>query len=64
MLYFLINLLFDACKYLLKKSIRKKAQYTQEDFSEKLGITTQLLSSVERGINGIIEISSNKLLKK
>lgn len=35
------------------KAIRKKAKYTQEDFSEKLGITPQFLSSVERGINGI-----------
>ncbi len=35
------------------KYIRKKANYTQEEFSEKLGITPQFLSSVERGIAGI-----------
>lgn len=35
------------------KSIRKKANFTQEQFSEKLGITPQFLSSVERGIAGI-----------
>lgn len=35
------------------KYIRKKNKYTQEEFSEKLGITPQFLSSVERGVNGI-----------
>lgn len=35
------------------KCIRKKNKYTQEEFSEKLGITPQFLSSVERGVNGI-----------
>lgn len=32
------------------KSIRKNANYTQEEFSEKLGITPQFLSTVERGL--------------
>jgi len=35
------------------KSIRKKSNYTQEEFAEKLDITPQFLSSVERGINNI-----------
>lgn len=35
------------------KNIRKKANYTQEQFSEKLGVTPQFLSSVERGVAGI-----------
>jgi len=35
------------------KEIRKKTNYTQDEFSEKLGITPQFLSSVERGISGI-----------
>lgn len=35
------------------KSIRKKANLTQEQFSEKLGITPQFLSCVERGTAGI-----------
>lgn len=35
------------------KEIRKKANYTQDEFSEKLGITPQFLSAVERGISGI-----------
>lgn len=35
------------------KRIRKNNNYTQDEFSEKLGITPQFLSSVERGINGI-----------
>ncbi len=35
------------------KSIRKKANFTQEQFSEKLGVTPQFLSSVERGTAGI-----------
>lgn len=45
------------------KSIRKKAKYTQEDFSEKLGITPQFLSSVERGINGISLTTAIKILQ-
>ncbi len=45
------------------KSIRKKAKYTQEDFSEKLGITPQFLSSVERGINGISLTTAIKIIK-
>ena len=35
------------------KNIRKKANFTQEQFSEKLGVTPQFLSSVERGLAGI-----------
>lgn len=35
------------------KQIRKKCNYTQEEFSEKLGITPQFLSAVERGLAGI-----------
>lgn len=35
------------------KYMRRKAKYTQEKFSEKVGITPQFLSSVERGNAGI-----------
>lgn len=35
------------------KQIRKNCNYTQEEFSEKLGITPQFLSAVERGVAGI-----------
>ena len=35
------------------KNIRKNLNYTQEEFSEKVGITPQFLSSVERGVQGI-----------
>lgn len=35
------------------KDIRQKNNYTQEEFSEKIGITPQFLSSVERGLVGI-----------
>lgn len=45
------------------KTIRKKAKYTQEDFSEKLGITPQFLSSVERGINGISLTTAIKIFQ-
>lgn len=35
------------------KNIRKKSNYTQESLSEKLDVTPQFLSSVERGVAGI-----------
>ena len=35
------------------KNIRKNADLTQEEFSEKLGVTPQFLSAVERGLSGI-----------
>lgn len=33
------------------KNIRKNADLTQEEFSEKLGVTPQFLSAVERGLS-------------
>ena len=43
------------------KSIRKRANFTQEEFSEKLGITPQFLSSVERGASGISMTTAIKI---
>lgn len=42
------------------KNIRIASGFTQEVFSEKLGITPQFLSAVERGVTGI---SVNTVIK-